>query len=334
VSESDIRPLAIVAASVAGLLGYGLFCQATGLLASLARLTGRPGERGGSTTLAQAIGLGATLVLGAFVIWALANEGRWFGYAIGGEALRLVTIWLFALWAVVGVYRRMRRELQMRSAPWAWLLFLATIVAYAEGLAYDRGAPQVALLLPAGALLLMLWTMLLIEAKDPLTLRQCLQAVGSGRWGEAAMLVPLWLVTYLSFVAVVVACLAMAAGNGPLHGFHLSGHLDVDTGLVLLGAILFATRDLLIVLTMTLGRDGGLAGLYGAIFWFVLYLAVPAVFVAGQQSKLLAAFLPTGQGGWLLCLAPAAGEALLALLVFAWRWRAYWRENAARAPAA
>jgi hypothetical protein len=68
--------------------------------------------------------------------------------------------------------------------------------------------------------------------------------------------------------------------------------------------------------------------------WFVLYFAVPAVLIAGRQTHLLGIVLPTGQGGWLLGVLPAAVQAALCLALFALRWRGYWRENAAKAPAA
>lgn len=327
------RPLGGVAVTVAGILGYGVVCQATGLLASLARLTGRPGERGGGTTLAHAVGLVATGLLGAFVVWGLENEGRWFGHRLGEEALRLITIWHFGVWTIVGVYRRMRRELQMRSTPWVWLAFLAAIVVYGEGLAYGRGQPNIALLLPTAIVLLMLWAMTLIEAKDPLTLRQCLEACGQGRWRHAATLVPLWLVTYVVFALVVAISIALAlTGDGALGVVRIPREAEAQTLLILAAAFLFATRDVLIVQILTLGREGNLAGLSGAVIWFAFYFAVPAVIIAGQQPQLLGLVLPTGQGGWMLCLLPAAAEVALCIGLFAWRWRAYWRENAAKVP--
>lgn len=329
------RTFGAILVTVAGILGYGLVCQATGLLASLARLSGRPGERGGGTTLAHAVGLIATALLGGFVIWALENEARWFGFEIGAPGLRLVTIWFFALWAVVGVYRRMRRELQMLAVPWAWLLFLLSFVVYGEGLAYGRGQPQAALLLPAGLVTLMLWTMTLIEAKDPLTLRQTFGACRRGRWGHAATLVPLWLVTYAVFAAVTVGGIVVAATGAPaLAVLRIPGETDSATVLILAATFLFVTRDVLIVQILTLGRESNLAGLTGAVSWFVLYVAVPAVFVAGQQTRLLGLVVPTGQGGWMICLLSAGAQALLCLIIVTWRWRAYWRENAAKAPTA
>jgi hypothetical protein len=85
---------------------------------------------------------------------------------------------------------------------------------------------------------------------------------------------------------------------------------------------------------LTLGRESNLAGLTGAVSWFVLYVAVPAVFVAGQQTRLLGLVVPTGQGGWMICLLSAGAQALVCLIIVTWRWRAYWRENAAKAPTA
>jgi len=329
------RPLKNAAATAFSIIGYGLVCQATGLLASLARLSGRPGERGGGTTLAHAVGLVATGLLGGFVVWALENEARWFGLEIGAQALRLLTIWFFALWAVVGVYRRMRRELQMRSAPWAWLLFLISFVVYGEGLASGRGQPEAALLLPAGLLAVMLWTMTLIEAKDPLTLRQSLQCLGRGQWRDAATLVPLWLVTYVVFAIAIAVSIAIGAGGSvSLRVLRIPGEPAGETLLILIATFLFLTRDVLIVQILSLGREPGLAGVSGGMAWFVLYFAVSAVLIAGKQTQLLGLVLPTGQGGFLLGVLPAAVQAALCLVLFVWRWHAYWRENAAKTPAA
>ena len=329
------RQLTAVLVTAASILGFGVVCQATGLLASLARLSGRPGEGGGGTTLAHAVALIATGLLSAFVVWALERQGRWFGLRLGEEALRLVTIWFFAIWTIVGVYRRMRRELQMQSMPWAWLLFLITLVVYGEGLAYGRGQPQIALLLPMGIVMVMLWAMTFIEAKDPLTLRQCMRAFGRGQWRHAATLVPLWLVTYVVFALIVAASIALTlTGSAALRDFRIPGEASSQTLLILVATFLFATRDVLIVQIFTLGREANLAGLSGAVIWFVFYFAIPALAIAGQQQHLLGVVLPTGQGGWMLCLVPAAVEAVLCLALFAWRWRAYWRENAAKAPAA
>jgi len=319
--------------AAAALVGYALFCQATGLLASLARLSGRPGERGGSTTVAQFFALIATGLLAAYAVWALQDQGSWFGFRIGEDALRLLTIWLFALWAMIGVYRRMRRELQMRGVPWAWLLFLITLALYAEGLAYGRSPPQLALILPATITMIVLWAVSVIEAKDPLALRQCGQAFRSGRWREAATLVPLWLVTYVFFAAVIGICFASALASDH-RILRLPRTLEADSVLVLAAAFLFLTRDIFIVQCFTFGREGQYAGAYGALISFVLYFAVPVVFIAGEQTKLLGLFWPTGQGGWALCLLPAAAEAVLAVGLYLWRRRRYWRENAAVAPSA
>jgi hypothetical protein len=320
-----------VIAVVFGVLGYGLVCQATGMLGSMARLSGRPGERGGGTTLAHAFGLVATGILAAYIYWAIENEGRWFGFEIGTRALRLITIWFFALWAVVGVYRRMRRELQMRSTPWAWLLFLATFVVYGEGLAYGRGQAEIALALPAGLVAVMLWAVTLIEAKDPLSLRQSLQRFGHGYWRDGATLVPLWLVTYIVFVIVAGVSIVLASGGGAIH---IPGQPQAEVLLMLVGMLLFLTRDVLIVQILALGREANLAGISGAVIWFVSYFAIPAVLIAGQQQHLLGLTVPTGQGGWLIAVLPAAVQAAICVVLFAVRWRAYWHENAAKAPAA
>lgn len=334
VAESNVVPRPGIVVTLGVTFGYGIVCQATGLLVSLARLSGRPGERAGGTMAAHVVALLAIAVLAAFATWPLENEGRWYGLRLGEPALRLVTIWFFALWAIVGVYRRMRRELQMRSAPWVWLLFLTTLVFYGEGLVYGRGQPEAALLLPTAILILMLWTMTLVEAKDPLTLRQCLGWFRRREWGTAASLVPLWLVTFLAFAATVMVSIVFASVNPGLRIVRIPFLGNADALLILVAAFLYLARDVLLVQTLTLGRESNLAGVAGACILFFLYLAVPAVFIAGKQKDLLGVVLPTGQGGWMICLLPIAAEVIACIVLFAWRWRVFWRVNAAKAPAA
>lgn len=328
------RPPGAVLRTVAELIGYALLCHAAGLLVSLARLSGRPGDRGGTTTVAHFVGLVLAILLAAYIYWGLDGEYRWFGLDIGQGALTLMTVWLFALWAVVGVYRRMRRELQMRGTPWPWPLFMITLVVYAEGLIYGRNQPQAALMLPTALCTVMTWMLLVIEAKDPLALRQGLGWLRRGRLGPAVQLVPLWLVTYIIFGLVVAGSIVLAlSGTDRLQRWNLPGSPTVSTVMALVATALFVTRDVFIVQTLSLSRDGAMAGAYFGIVWFVLYLGVPAVIVAGQRPDLLGLVLPTGQGGWEIGLLPAAVQALLALALFAWRWRGFWRENAATAPA-
>lgn len=334
VPELNREPRPDIIITLGAIFGYGMVCQATGLLASLARVSGRPGERGGGTMVAYVVSLLALGALGAFASWALENEGRWYGLRLGEQALRLVTIWFFALWAIVGVYRRMRRELQMRTAPWAWLLFLISLAVYGEGLAYGRGEPQGALLLPAAILMIMLWTITLIEAKDPLTLRQCFASARRGEWRTAATLVPLWLVTYVAFAMTIAISIAIVLGNPHLRVMRVPGATDADTLLILIAAFLYLTRDVLLVQTLTLAREGYMAGVAGGGILFVLYFAVPAVFIAGKQIDLLGLVLPTGQGGWMICLLPIVAEVIAFIVLFAWRWRVFWRVNAAKSPAA
>jgi len=177
----------------------------------------------------------------------------------------------------------------------------------------------------------MLWAVTLIEAKDPLSLRQCLQRFRHGYWRDGATLVPLWLVTYIVFVIVAGVSIVLASGGGAIR---IPGQPQAEVLLMLVGMLLFLTRDVLIVQILALGREANLAGISGAMIWFVSYFAIPAVLIAGQQQHLLGLTVPTGQGGWLIAVLPAAVQAAICVVLFTVRWRAYWRENAAKAPAA
>lgn len=120
--------------AVATAAAFAVLLQASSLGAALigvrkARAEGR---------LAQARGVLFGFFVGAFMLgtqliprsWrGLTNEPArdlqdWWGLAIGADVLSLLTIAVFAGWAIVGAWRLMRLELQQENSPFVWIVFL------------------------------------------------------------------------------------------------------------------------------------------------------------------------------------------------------------------
>jgi hypothetical protein len=138
-------------AVVAGMIGLILFLQGCAMGAALVGV--RKARAEGRVATGGAVLMG--VVGGLVLLNALANHLPIHGQSWSGGGLNLfsrapVTFWgqalpglpfaalslcLFAGWAVVGAWRLMRLELQLRNSPWIWVAFLVFAGAWRAGLA-------------------------------------------------------------------------------------------------------------------------------------------------------------------------------------------------------
>jgi hypothetical protein len=342
--QEPLGPLLLKALSIAGV---GLFCQAIAMLAGLLRLSGRGSEKIGVGVLSMLVMLVAGTFLMSLRLWGL-DTGRWYGFDLGAAWLGIFVAWFFAAWGVVGVYRRMRRVLMFRSYPWVWLIFLASLAAFAVGLVYGgitaRGSTAEQLMRAGGlhptptAMLVAGWTvglvlygLLVTETRDPVGLRHGLALMRRGRFGAALDNCQLWFVTYLIFLAVALVQLLIFAATPAAAPGRLAVSLP-DFAVVIFAGMLFVTRDTTIGLLFSLSADYKLAGVYTFAILFILYVALPILLLLPQMRPYAGVFYPIGLGHWTVAILPVAIEVVVLLALLAWRWRAYWRRYAAAAP--
>lgn len=335
VAGSFTRPLDELLLSAAIIVAAGLLCSALGMLFSLLRLTNRPGEKGGNITVVHLFALAAVIAIyyaARSPAWAGAN---WYGISFSAGGFAALSLWFFAIWSVIGVYRRMGRELQVRNRrPWVWLLFLVTMVLYSFGYVADLPSSSIKILLPGVVLWLFTYALAVAEAKDLVLVRQFLRTFFRGRVLRALSDAPLFFVTLLFFLVAQVAgiflLLAIPEDGGlRILGVSLGG-IAVNQAIALL---LFAVRDISIVWMYVLARDNSLAEGYGLITWFVLYGPVPVLFIAARQFDLLAIVYPIGTGGFAVGILPALVIAVGCLIFLVWRWRRFWQRGGPRQPA-
>jgi len=193
----------------------GVLCHATAMAMSLQSI--RKGRQPGrvKTFLFQLIGLAVAWLsyLPSYSAWLFGNAYGapgtvgWYGVALPAFEFGLVSLALFALWAVAAVYRLMRLELQKPSTPIVWAAFLLFLVLYETGLALggnapfaafsdklrqtmESAAPSIAALFAYFLLSFLSYIAVFTEPKNPVAMGQFFAALRDRRWGQAWALTP------------------------------------------------------------------------------------------------------------------------------------------------
>ncbi len=310
----------------ASMVGFGLVCQTVGLLLSLTRLSRTPGFRPGNTTLIHFVALIAT---GALLMAARVPgwfDIDWYGLRFDASHFVALTGWFFALWGVVGINRRMRRELQFHNAPWVWLLFLVFFAVYTNGIAHRNPLPGAQLMIAFVSVAIFVYLLILFEPKDPESARRTIGLFRGGRAGAGIAAMPLWLLTFAALTLVSVGGAVLILGGA----FDGDRNLEALTPrrfllVQLVATFLFVVRDVLIVMAFSLSRQTREGAAFAFVVLFVLYGALPFILFMGQLYDLLPVLWPIGTRGWGLSVGPIALQVLLMVVVLGWRWRGYWR---------
>jgi hypothetical protein len=227
----------------------------------------------------------------------------------------------FAAWAVIGVWRLMRAELQFRTLPWLWFLFLLFLAAYVSFIAGARPDFYYA---PAAALFVCTYFLALVEPKDVVGLRRLLRRAGAGQIRGFFEVLPLSLLTYVVTALGLASLFLFDRADLAPPGSSVYG-----AALVLSG-FLFMSRDLAILLALNLGRNPRRADVAAFVYWGVLYALVPLLLRSLNQSDLAAMFRPDDRVSGLL--SPLI-QALLAFAWVVWRWRSAGRAVGLAKPA-
>ena len=252
-----------------------LLAHAVALFASLV-LVALGGRAVILTSLPHLAGMVAGLVAGAIPLSALGvmiDGLGWYGLGDGAR-FRLASVAAFAVWAVLGAWRLMMRELTVPQRPWAWPAFVLFCAGYAAGFAWHDGVEAC---LRAGfvAAAPLVTAAALAEPKPRAPLQRFLR----GAVGEAPASIQALAIT--ATLALALAIATRPAGALP----ELSGAMPV-------AAVLFLARDIALIRLVSLGRSG-IRGAVAALIWLaVLYLALPGLLGGIDGDAALFLFLP------------------------------------------
>jgi hypothetical protein len=314
-------PLPRRAAEVALLAALAVLLHAAAVITSLLAL------RKGATLPARTGGL---LPLLAFFIAmpvlqatltdaAWAERLTWFGLRPTIFGAFFGSMLAFAGWAVLGVHRLLRAELQVRGTPLVWLAFLVFTMTWAAGFVPpELGAGEPVTPLTPTRLLVAyavahaaIYALAFAESKQAVVFRRLLWFRSHGQRERFLDELPLWL------VSVPVAAAAVGALLLQPEPAVSALQKQLVVGLALLG-----TRDVALLLALNFGGRAQRADLAGMVYLLVLYALAPGVANTLGLDGLRGFFWPRADVGPLAALAPLAAGTLAAVTLAGLRWRA------------
>jgi hypothetical protein len=316
----------------------GATAMAVALLAVLLRRgRARAGGRG-STLIAQALGIVAGVLLSPAGP-GLLDLGHievsfmvdWYGLEARPNNFFLAAAAGFLAWALFAVYRTLCADLQKPVWPWAWTLFSIYVIVFFAGFTDEatkaRGIDWLVVAVPIAALLY--YVAIFADNKDSVRYRWFLLSLKSGDWGRAARLMPLWLPSLPLMAGLVIALGLRTDQTDPTlmqplfyDIFRIADVKIVAATAWAVAAILFAIRDLLILLFLNFGKRARSPDLAALIYLAILYWVVPAILGFLAPGWIQALFLPWPlEGPWVAVGVPLAEVVLMTLLTWQ-RWRA------------
>ena len=313
------------------LLGAPAFAWYGGLILLLIFLaTGSdlkvPVIRSAAVMVCSAILLLAFLLIspGIAVFGNMEKSVRWWGLSLQPINMLLGTTATFGAWALLGAYRSMCNELEIRTTPWALPAFILFAATYFAGFAVRGEAkdPQAFFgIMVCGVVIAAGFSYLLLFAeKSGATAWQRLRVrVRARQWRRALQEVPLWLVALAT--GTVLALAATLASSGASEGSFLQ-----QVGLAPIAVMLFAIRDAAIFQFFALARQPRRVEAATGFYLILLYGIVPGLLSAMGADVLAQLVLPP------LVKSPAIATVVMLVQAGIASGFAYWRWQKIHAP--
>jgi hypothetical protein len=245
----------------------------------------------------------------------------WFAVPVTVQVFTSLTIGSLVVWAVIGCYRLMRTELQMRNAPWVWIAFVLYCMAYAAGIAWtERGmrfgqvgaggdSPLSSALLIAFLVAMALaLAMLFIEPKDPVELRRFVVSIRERRRQVLLQSIPRWLCAAPIAVLVMLALFVN----------------DSREAVYCASLMAFFVRDAGIVVLLNLSANRRRADAAAFLYLLVLYGLLPAIINAASDLSVEGWLWPSAGKGLFAAIAPALLQAVVVWVLVTQRWQRLW----------
>ncbi len=274
----------------------GLLAQSAALYMDMIRTAGRGQTGGYSSTPGMLLGIILALIFIRHAI-PLPSEStiEWFGQIYNQASFIIFTLVFFSGWAVIGIYRLMRRELQVANTPVVWLLFLIILPGFINGFieessAYGMERLDTYLLTIYFTTGLIIYFTILAEPKDPVTFRRLAFQMRHGGGKKILHHMPGWLsgLLLLGLVIIAIHIRDIPAVSLPSEPFIYPGFFTI---------FLFIIRDICIFLFFNFSSKTKRADTVSLIYLFLLYMIIPLIFSLLEAEQLSAAFTPWNTQG-------------------------------------
>ncbi len=255
------------------------------------------------------------------------NDVFWSGGGHELDVAHAVAIGVTCFWSIIAAYRLMRTELQYRSVPWIWTLFLVFVLAVGR-MASSAESAYGWLTLPFLALVLLTYLSFFADNRDPVRYRWALLALRDRNWFEVGGAIPWWVISYV-FAAASAVAIAWSLGGGI--GLESSREPTAAVRMFIMAierpseslalVMLFMARDLLVLLWLSCSPWRGKADVAGIIYLALVYWPLAAIIWISGLTHLLPVVVPIATGNIGADFVPIGIELAFATFLFYARWR-------------
>jgi len=221
----------------------------------------------------------------------------------------------------------MRTELQYRSLPWIWTLFLIFVLAVGRTASSAESAYGW-LTLPFLGFVLLTYLSFFADNRDPVRYRWTLLALRGRKWFEVVSGIPWWIISYI-FAAVSAVAIAWSLADlagvestqepTPAVRMFIMAIQHPSASLALV--MLFMLRDLLVLLWLSCSPWRSKADVAGIIYLALAYWPLAAILWISDMTHLLPVVAPIATGNVGADFVPIGIELAFAVFLFYARWR-------------
>ncbi len=295
----------------------GLLAQSTALYISMVQFMGRRQIWRHRNTLGMLLGIILAL---PFIQYDIPSEDtiQWFGKTYNQSSFIIFTLAFLTGWTIIGIYRLMRKELQLANTPLVWLLFLIIlpgyIVGFAESDADSMDQINLYLLITYFTTSLTIYLTILAEPKDPVTFRRLAFLIHHGGGRKILHHIPSWLSGLLLLGLVT---LAITIRDIPIASPYNSPLISLN----FFAGFLFIIRDIGIFLFFNFSIKPKRANTVSIIYLLLLYTVIPIIFLSLGLEPVSAAFNPWSTLKSITIISGLIQSAIMLYLVY-YRWNA------------
>jgi hypothetical protein len=344
-SISD-KPIFLINYDIVLLIASGIFCHSVALLFSVQALRVQNRYSRLHSIAYLILGLMASSVfykIGYFISVQFQKDQvfgviKWFGIDFSNYNFLLISLLIFLLWSIIGIYRSMREELKFKNIPWVWGLFVIFVVVYVSGLFHDAHPPKfdsnlnnmhrrenalangsyigfleqfrlgTAFAFAAISTYLMFFADIISITRYRIMWYQWKQR----NWIKIGESLPRWMVSFVLTVIVGIMFVVTSIGSGKAY----------NAFIFIFSIILFMLRDAAILHYFKFSPNNKRAALATMFYLAILYILLPAIFLAAKYKNSIYVFYPlVKDDASITMLLPVLVQLFLVGFLLRYRWK-------------
>ncbi len=268
----------------------GLLSHSIGLLASL---TGLLKKRIYDRSLTASYLVLAIIVVSPVLAISVQDEIKpyWYGTNFDNLVFTLGSLLIFTTWAVIGIYRLMRSELQLKCSPWVWVSFQIFLLFYCAGFINSPMFKSTEIL-PARVVfsfalsVALSYLTIFSDKKDAVQIRRVMQYMKNRLWRMALNHLPYWV-----FSLSIVFILSLVAIYVINEGYDIKDGVS-NFQLFILSVLFFLIRDIGIILFFNFAKNHKRADMACIFYFVVLYGILPGILATLDIHSITVLFWP------------------------------------------